>query len=64
MNASFKKNLYYLMKTSVGLFEKKAYFSSPFGVIFSAKLTGQIVFYFSTRTRPVMLIDMKGLETG
>lgn len=64
MNASFKKNLYYLMKTSVGLFEKKSYFSSPFGVIFSAKLKGQIVFYFSTRTRPVMLIDMKGLETG
>lgn len=52
------------MATSVGLFEANVYFSCPFGVIFSANLTGQIVFYFSARTWPVMLIDVKKLETG
>lgn len=52
------------MTASAGLFEEKVYFTSPFGVAFSTKLTGQIVSYFSARTRPVMLIDMKGLETG
>lgn len=52
------------MATSAGLFEADVYFSSPFGVIFPANLTGQIVFYFSVRTWSVMLIDMKELETG
>lgn len=52
------------MTTNAGLFEEKVYFSSPFAVIFSTKLMGQIVSYFSTRNRPVLLIDMKGLETG
>lgn len=52
------------MATSVGLFEANVYFSSPFGVIFSANLIGQIVFYFSARIWPVMLIDMKELDTG
>lgn len=64
MNASLKKIISYLMARSAGLFEERVYFSSPFGVIFSTKLTSQTVSYFSTRTRPVMLIDMKGLEPG
>lgn len=44
MNASFQKNLYYLMTTSSRLFEENVYFGSPFGVIFSIELAGQIVF--------------------
>lgn len=51
------------MATSVGLFEAKSYFSFPFGVIFSANLTGQIVFYFSARIWFVTLIDIKELKT-
>lgn len=51
------------MASRGGLFEANVRFSSPFGVIFSANLTGPILSYFSARSWPAVLTDGEVFET-